>query len=227
MRKFLAFFLLAGVAILLWSAARLTRRGGDLRMTVVLASAEGLHGGSEVVSGGRTIGTVLSVALLDRDEALSLCIDREHRLEMLSDSLFSIGRQGTDPVLVVTNALAVGKPLEDGAVVRVKTDRISQWLTRHEKQLDPILGTLQRRANRAIEEYQTESLDQTLEKLKARLPEWKKEGGAALERNVAEARQQVERLEAKLRKQDRASEADVLRRKFEEWASKARDSVRR
>src|SRR6266576_1305194 len=101
MRKLLVLLFIVAVV---WFGARALVHRGEVRATVVFDRAGVLRKGDPVVADGKTIGVVRKVTHLDGTDAVSIAIDRDHRRDVVSDSLFAI--RGHE--LVVTNAFAVG-----------------------------------------------------------------------------------------------------------------------
>ena len=195
MRRFLAVLFLLILAAGLWMAARWSRHRDDLRVSVVFDSASGLRKGSRVMSKGRVIGQVTGVAALEKGEAVSVRIVKSSRSELMTDSLFSVGQASGKPVLIVTNTIAVGRPLEDGAVIRVREDKISRWIARHGEKLGPLLGKVQRKASELIDQYQEGKLDAELDKIREKIPEWRREGDEVLTRRLEELSDKINDLD--------------------------------
>lgn len=220
MRRFLAVLFLLILAAGVWMAARWSRHRDDLRVSVVFDSASGLKKGSRVMSRERVIGQVTGVATLEKGEAVSVRIAEPSRSELMTDSLFAVEQASGKPVLVVTNTIAVGRPLEDGAVIRVREDKVSRWIARHGEKLGPLLGKVQRKASELFDQYQEGKLDAELDKIREKIPEWRREGDQVLSRRLEELSEQIDDLEASLREKHREDEAERLRKKFQEWRRK-------
>jgi hypothetical protein len=217
MRRLLSVVFLIFLAVVVWLGARWFVHRGELRATIILPDAGELRERDPVVSGGVEIGSVSAIAHLDGSDAVSVRISRDHRRDVVSDSLLDV--QGTAPHarLIVNNTIAVGAPIEDGEILRPRTDRLTRWLAQHGSAVAPLLSGLRQKADRAIDRYRDGSFDRQLDDWKKRAPEWKEEGTAALDRNLSAARARVEALEADLRKRGRADEAEKLKRKFDAW----------
>jgi hypothetical protein len=205
MRKLL---ILIVVAILVWVGARFLVHRGEVKATVVFHDARGLRKGDQVMEGTDRIGRITSVSRLDGDAAVSFRIDRAHARSVVTDSFFTINEHA----LVVSNTFAIGKPIADGAILRAREDRVGQWLVKHGQSLQPILA----KAKRAIDGG-FDDLDRELDAAKAHAPQWKREGGDAIDRHVAPIRARVLQIEGDLRKSNRIAEAKAIRQKFEHW----------
>jgi len=222
MRRLFSLLFLVFLAVAVWLGARWFVHRGELRATVILPAAGELRERDPVVDGEVEIGNVSAIAHLDGSDAVSVRIRRDHRRDVVSDSLFEVQGQAPHARLVVNNAIAVGAPVEDGAVLRPRSDRITRWLARHGSAVAPLLSGLRRKADDAIDRYRDGSFDRQLDDWKKRAPEWKSEGRAALDRNLSEARRKVDALEADLRKRGRSDEAEKLKRKFDAWWAEAK-----
>ena len=217
MRRLLSNLLLLFLAAGVWLAARWFVHRGELHATIVLPAAGQLRDRDPVVSGGVEIGTVLRIAHLDGNDAVSVRIGREHRRELVSDSLFEIEGEAPHARLVVNNAIAVGAPVADGEILRPRHDRVTRWLARHGSSMAPLLNGLRHKADDAIDRYRDGSFDRQIDDWKKQAPEWKSEGRSAVDRNLAAARKKVDALQADLRKRGRADEAEKLKKKFDAW----------
>src|SRR5438552_169309 len=119
-RKLLALIALAAV---IWLAARYFAHRGEIKATLVFSHAGALRKGDAVVENDETIGHVTKITQLDGQDAVVIRLDRDHRRAIVGDSLVSVdGRR-----VIVNNTFAVGKPIDDGAVLRAKDDRLSRW----------------------------------------------------------------------------------------------------
>src|SRR4051794_27639304 len=112
-RKLLALITLAAMV---WLGMRYLAHKGEIKLTLVFQKTGALHQGDPVVENGETIGRVVRITPFVDQQAVVVTLDRAHRRAVVSDSLFSVdGRR-----LVVNNTFAVGKPVEDGALIQVK-----------------------------------------------------------------------------------------------------------
>ena len=139
-RKLLALIALAAV---IWLGARYFSHRGDVKATVVFRDAGGLKKGDPVIEGDDAIGRVTKVTRLDGLDAVNVSIDRLHRRAVVTDSLFAID----DHRLLVTNTFAVGKPIDDGAVLRAKEDGLRTWLAKHAGSVKPLMEKVKRAAD--------------------------------------------------------------------------------
>ncbi|MDP9361367.1 MAG: MlaD family protein [Acidobacteriota bacterium] len=210
MRKLL---LLLVIVAVVWFGARALVHRGEVKATVVFDRAGALRKGDPVVADGSTIGVVTKVTHLDGSDAVSIRIDREHRREVVGDSLFAIdGRK-----VVVTNTFAVGSPIAGGAVLRARTDRVSSWLAKHGAAVQPLIATIKQAADQEIDKLDEKHIDDELASLKSKVPEWKAEGVAALDHHLDRIRARVAKIEDDLRRSNRAGEARKIKEKFDKW----------
>src|SRR5258708_6524995 len=127
-------FLLLVIGAAVWFGARALVHRGEVKATIVFDHAVGLHKGDPVVADGTPIGVVTKITRLDDSDAVSVRIDREHRRDIVSDSMFAIGKHS----VVVTNTFAVGSPVAGGAVLRVRTHGVRSWLAKHAGAIPPL-----------------------------------------------------------------------------------------
>jgi ABC-type transporter Mla subunit MlaD len=210
MRK-LFLLLLIGAAV--WFGARALVHRGEVKATIIFPHARDLGKGDPVVADGARIGVVTKVTRLDGDDAVSIRIDREHRRDVVSDSLFAIDRHR----LLVTNSFAVGSPIADGAVLRAHTDGVSSWLVRHASAVQPLIAKMKRAADGEIEKLDEKHLDAELATLKDKVPDWKAEGAGALDQRLDEMKSRVAKIEDDLRRSNKTGEARKVKEKFEKW----------
>jgi hypothetical protein len=206
-------FLLLLIAAAVWFAARALVHRGEVKATIVFDHAVGLHTGDPVVADGTPIGAVTKITQLDGSDAVSVRIDREHRREIVGDSMFAIGKHR----VIVTNTFAVGSPIADGAVLRARTDRVSTWLAKHAKSVQPLIAKVKRAADENIDKLDAKHFDAELASLKTKVPDWKAEGANALDQRLAEVKSRVGKIEDDLRRSNRAEEARKVKEKFEKW----------
>lgn len=216
-RKFLAFGFLILLAAGVWAAARWLRQRNDLRATVVFEQPTSLRQGNHITSGGVVIGRVTGVARLEQQEAVSIRIDSASRKQLQTDSSYELLGAPPNVRVEVKSMLAIGKPLADGAVVYAREDKLKNWLEKQKASIAPLLERISRSADDLKRKYEAGEFDRELEKWKKKVPEWEKEGGQALSKNVEEIRKKVAGLEAELRQQNRSADADSLRRRFDRW----------
>ncbi|MGA7616010.1 MAG: MlaD family protein [Thermoanaerobaculia bacterium] len=223
MRRILALLLLAGIAVGVWYGARWIRHRDDLRATLVFDHAGDLRRGDPVEVRGVRIGTVTGIARLENQDAVSIRVDHQHRNQILSDSLFTIEGSRPGPSrLEVHNILSVGKPVESGAVIRVRSDRLTRWLAKNGEKVAPVFAELGQKAKQLVDQYESGELKKQMDEWRREYPEWKREGRAAAEKHLDEIRRKIDQVEAELRKEDRKAEAEKLRQQFQEWMQKLR-----
>jgi hypothetical protein len=206
-------FLLLLIAAAVWFGARALVHRGEVKATIVFDHAVGLRAGDPVVADGTPIGVVTKITQLDGSDAVSVRIDREHRRDLVSDSMFAIGKHR----VIVTNTFAVGSPVADGAVLRARTDRVSTWLAKHAKSVQPLIAKVKHVADENIDKLDAKHLDAELASLKAKVPDWKAEGSDALDQRLAAVKSRVAKIEDDLRRSNRAEEARKVKEKFEKW----------
>lgn len=206
MRKLLAGLFLILLATGVWFGARWFAHRGEIKATIVFDDSRGLRRGDPVLENGVVVGRVTRVDRLDDRSAVTVRLAREHRRAIVTDSLFTIETDG----LVVSNTFAVGSPVEDGALLRAREDRVSRWLARHGSSVKPFLDKARARADEFIDAHDFDDWS-------ASVPRWKKEGKAALERHLEEAQAKVDRTAEELRKRGKEGEATRLQERFRSW----------
>jgi ABC-type transporter Mla subunit MlaD len=207
-RKLLA---LIALAVVVWLGARYFANRGEIKVTLVARHAGSLRAGDPVVEDGKTIGQVVKTSHIDDgSDAVIVRIDRQHRRDLVSDSLFSLESHR----IVVNNTFAVGNPLDDGSVVQVKEDRLARWLAKHGESVKPLIEKAKRAADDKLD-----ALDAELASASAKVPDWKKQGKDVLDKNVAALQQRIEQTEDELKRSDQAAEAKKLREKFDRWVA--------
>src|SRR5947208_871778 len=106
LRKLLA---LITLAVVVWLGARYFAHRGEIKVTLVVRHADSVRKGDAVVEGGHAIGQVVKTSHIDDGaDAIVVRIDRDHRRDVVGDSLFSVENHRVE----VNNTFAVGKPLE-------------------------------------------------------------------------------------------------------------------
>lgn len=204
-RKLLA---LIALALVVWLGARYFAHRGEIRATFVFHDAGDIRKGDAVVEDGATIGRVTKVTRLDGQDSVDVRIDRGHRRDVVNDSLIRID----DHRVLVNNTFAIGRPIDDGAVLRVKDDRVRQWLAKHADSVKPFVDKVKRAADAKID-----AIDAELASATAKVPEWKRQGREAFEQHIDELKKKFEATEKDLQKSDKVAEARKLREKFERW----------
>jgi hypothetical protein len=222
-KKLLALFVLAAAAAAVWLGARYVAHRGEVRATIVFRSAEGLEAGDDVIEGQDVVGKVTRVAHLDGEDAVSIRLDRDHRRSVVGDSLFAVDRHQ----LVVTNTLAVGAPVEDGAVLKAREDRVSRWLAKHGSSVQPFVDRIKRAADSRLDQLDGDHIEAAMARWKSEVPDWKAEGRQALDKHLADLRKRVDKSADELKRSNRAAEARELTEKFERWLHEVQNEVRR
>ncbi len=205
MRKLGALLFLVLLALAVWFGARWFVHRGEIKATIVFDRGGDIRKGDPVMENGTEIGKVIRVDKVDERTAVTVRLARDHRRSIVSDSLFSIDHGA----LEVTNTFAVGAPVEDGAILHAREDRIGRWLAKHGTALKPYLDKARAKADSLI--------DDDFSSWTAKAPEWKREGSDAFKRHVEEVRQKAEKAEADLKASNRADEARKLKERFEKW----------
>ncbi|HEX7192992.1 MAG TPA: hypothetical protein VF381_15590 [Thermoanaerobaculia bacterium] len=147
MRKVFGLFFLLVLAAAVWLGARAFVHRGEVKATIVFDDVHGLRRGDPVVEHNDVAGRVLSVDRLGDRNAVTIRLDRMHRRSVLTDSLFAIDHNQ----LIVTNTFAVGRPIDDGALLEAKEDRISNWLAKHGGAVEPFVNNVRSRADELID----------------------------------------------------------------------------
>ena len=210
MRKLAALLFLVALGAIVWYGARWFAHRGDVKATIVFRNAGDLRSGDAVVEKGEVVGRVISVDKLDDRQAVTIRVPKEARERVLSDSLFTVDGRS----LVVTNTFAFGSPVDDGAVVHAREDRVSRFLAKAAPKVQPFVDDVKAKADQLWESQ--------LDEWEAKVPEWKREGRASLDRNLAAAKAKVDRMAEDLRKKDKEEEARKLKERFERWVEKVR-----
>jgi len=207
-RKLLALIVLAA---LVWLGARYVAHRGEIKLTLIVHHAGSMAKGDPVIEGSRTIGRVIKTSHIDDGaDAIVIRLDRAHRRDVVTDSFFSVENHR----VMVSNTFAVGKPVEDGAVLHVKEDRLGGWLARHAGAVKPLIEKFKRAADENLD-----ALDAELASATAKVPDWKKQGKDVFDKNVGALEKKLEQTEDELKRSDQAAEAKKLREKFDRWVA--------
>src|SRR5437667_8760120 len=209
-RKLLALIVLAAAV---WLGARYFAHRGEIRFTVVFHEAGAVRKGDPVVENDQTIGRITKISELDGQDAVIIRLEREHRRDIVTDSLFSVENRR----IVVNNTFAIGKPIEEGAVLRAKDDRFSRWLAKHAGAVKPFVDKVKRAADEKLD-----SIDAELASAMAKAPEWKREGKDVFDKNLDALEKKIEQTEKDLERSNQAAEARKLRERFEKWLAEVR-----
>ena len=147
MRKAFSLILLLLLAGGVWLGARWMVHRGEVKATIVFDDAGSLRAGDPVLEGEEVVGKVIEIARVNDRDAVTVRLDRNHRTAIVDDSLFSIESHR----LVVTNTIAVGKPVEDGAILYAKEDKVSRWLAKHGSAVAPAIDKLKKKADAGLD----------------------------------------------------------------------------
>jgi len=147
MRKLLGLLFLLVIAAAVWLGARAFVHRGEVKATIVFDDVHGLRRGDPVVEHNDVAGRVTSIDRLGDRSAVTVRLDRMHRRSILTDSLFAIDHDQ----LIVTNTFAVGRPIDDGALLEAKEDRVSRWLAKHSGTVEPFVDKVRAGADELID----------------------------------------------------------------------------
>ena len=147
MRKLLGLVFLLVLAAAVWVGARAFVHRGEVKATIVFDDVHGLRRGDPVVERNAVAGRVTSIDPLGERSAVTVRLDRTHRRSILTDSLFAVDHNQ----LIVTNTFAVGRPIDDGALLEAKEDRVSRWLAKHGGVVEPLVDKVRARTDELID----------------------------------------------------------------------------
>ncbi len=153
MKKLAAFLFLVVLAALVWAGARYFAHRGEVKATIVFDRTAGLRRGDPVVENQLVVGRVTKVGKLDDLDAVTVRLDRNHRRSIVTDSMFAI----EDHRLVVTNTFSVGAPVDDGAILVARGDKVTRWLALHGGVVKPYIDKLKAKSDEAVDEQTTRS----------------------------------------------------------------------
>lgn len=210
MRKLLSFLFLVALAAMVWFGGRWFVHRSEAKVTIVFNDARGLQRGDPVTENGAVIGRVVSVDRLDDKNAVTVRLSHGHRRAIVTDSMFTIDHRS----LVVANTFAVGRPVDDGAILNAREDGVSRWLAKHGGAVKPYLDAARAKADQWI--------DDDFDSWTAKLPEWKREGSGSLERHVEEVKARVAKAEESLKSLNRLEDAKKLKDKLNRWLEEAK-----
>ena len=182
---------LVAALVAFWIGGRHLRHRGEVRATIVMHDAGVLREGDPVVENGAAVGRVTKISRLDGDDAVSIRIDRNHRRAVVSDSLFAVdGRR-----LVVSNTFALGTPVGDGALLRVRDDGMASWLARHGDAIAPLLAKAKSATDAKLDDA---------------------------EKRLAEVKARVGKMEEELVRSNHLAEARALRERLDKWIAEVK-----
>jgi hypothetical protein len=197
MRKLAAVFFLVVLAIGVWIGAQWFVHRDDITATIVFTKAPKLKAGDPVREDDRAIGRITSIAPLGDRTAVTIRVNRADRRSVVSDSLFDV----KDHALVVDNAIAVGTPVADGAILEAHDDKFARWLSRHASAAKPYI-----------------------EAIRSHIDSWSDHDFTEWTKNlpVSEVQKKVAAAEEELKKSNRVAEAQKLKERFEKWVKEIR-----
>ena len=212
-------FLIILVAIVAgaWWAVRHMAGDDDLAAVVEFSAPTSLREGDPVTLEGSEIGRVSAVESRGGGEAIRILIDGARRADVRADSVWRVERDAGVAVLVIDNRVAVGRPVEDGAVLRGGDDPAGRWMERGREWLGRIGSEVERLGSEA----DTSGIEAQFDEWTARIPEWKSRGEQALDGARAQIEPRMRDLERRLREAGRTEDADRVRRRLDEWLEKA------
>src|SRR5260370_4146286 len=161
MKKLGALLFLLLLAVAVWAGARYLADRGTVKATIVFDHAAELRRGDPVVENQVVVGRVTKVGKLDDRDAVTVRLDRDHRRAIVTDSMFDI----QDHRLMVANTFAVGRPVDDGAILVARDDKGARWRARHGGSGRPLIDKLKAKSDQAVDQ-------QTTRKWEDRVREW-------------------------------------------------------
>ncbi len=167
MRKLGSLLFLIVLAAGIWVGARWIAGRGTAKATILFNSAAGLRSGDPVIENKVVAGRVTRIDRVDDRDAVTVRLDAGHRRAIVSDSLFTI----EDHKLLVTNAFAVGAPVENGAILQAKEDKVSRWLAKNGPKVEPLVESLKQKADNGVESVRSSSNEEA-QKLKDKVDGW-------------------------------------------------------
>ena len=173
MRKLAALLLLAVIAVIVWAGAQWFVHRNDITATVVFETAPKLRAGDPVKEGDRTVGRIMSIAPLGDRQAVTLRLNGPDRRAIVTDSLFD----AKDHALVVDNTVAIGRPIDNGAILEARDDSFARWVSKQVKGLKPHVADVQKRVAAAEAELRKSNRLAEAQKLKERFERWLSEIG--------------------------------------------------
>jgi hypothetical protein len=209
MRKLIVLGLLAILAFFLWQRAG-SALAGPLEATLLLPAVDGLSEEATIEAEATPIGRVRGIARHNDEFAVRVTVESEHRQRIRTDSLYSVERDR----LVVDSRVAIGKPLEDDAVIRPPHEGL---LTRTVQRGRELAAKAASNGSDLTRDYEAGRLEERLSEWRASLSAAATQGDEAFRRQQDAIRQKMASLEAQLRADGRLAEADRLRQRFEEW----------
>jgi hypothetical protein len=223
-RRLIGLLILGVVAVVLWRGADWFGHSDALRATVVFDQPTALRRGDPVVQGDRQIGVVEKISPLGEQQAVAIQVEEEERKSVRSDSLIRVERNHDERQLVVDSNFAMGKPVEDRAVLHARDSRVARALERGGAALAPVAREAKERAA-ALLPADLSSFDSQLDRWNAALPEWKAEGAEGLRRHLNDVKAKAAEAESSLRRAGKNLEADELRSRAGQWIESAKKRI--
>jgi hypothetical protein len=163
MRKLFALVFLIALAAGVWYAGQWFAHRGEVKATIVFRDPGALRPGDAVVEKNVVVGRVTRIEPLDDRKAVTVRLSREHPTAIVTDSLFTVEGHS----LVVTNTFAVGRPVENGAILHAREDRLSKWMAKGGAAVQPYVDKARAKADEAAKDAPGEA-----EKLKQDAKKW-------------------------------------------------------
>jgi len=163
MRKLFALVFLVALAAGVWYLGQWFAHRGEVKATIVFRDPGPLRPGDPALEKGVVVGRVTRIDPLDDRKAVTVRLAREHPTAIVTDSLFGVEGHA----LVITNTFAVGRPVESGAILYAREDRLSKWLAKGGAAVQPYVDKAKERAGQAAKEAPGEA-----EKLKQDAKKW-------------------------------------------------------
>lgn len=216
-RRLFSWLFLIAIVVGLWYGARWFRQSRALEATLIFDTPQAVQAGAPVMLDGERIGKVLRVSRLEKRQALVVSVDRERRNFVRTDSTFELDRSEGKPQLVVSSRFAIGRPVEDGAVIHVRRHKLASIMEKGASKVIPAAREWTDRTIEALKSYDSEKLESQFDDWTAQVPEWRRAGKESLDRNLEAISKKVDQAEAELRKSKRKADADRLRARFDRW----------
>lgn len=214
-------FLILLIAIVAggWWATRRLAGEDDLAAVVVFRDETPLRQGDPVVLDGVSIGAVSAVEKRGSGHAIRIRVEGSKRQDVRSDSVWTVEQDAGRASLVLDNAVAVGRPVEEGATLRGGDDPTRRWVRRGREWFGQLAAEVERLAN----DTDVAEIERQFDTWTAKIPEWKEQGGAALDSAREQVEPRMRDLEQKLRETGRHVEAERVRQRLDEWLRELRE----
>ncbi len=163
MRKLFALLFLVALAVGVWYLGQWFAHRGEVKATIVFRDPGSLRPGDPVVEKSVVVGRVTRIDPVDDLKAVTVRLASEHPTAIVTDSLFTVDGHK----LVITNTFAVGRPIESGAVLHAREDRLSKWMAKGGAAVQPYVDQAKAKAGEAAKDAPGEA-----EKLKQDAKKW-------------------------------------------------------